>query len=131
MSDDVSCLINLLDQEPDAPWSEDLRTVLLSKDLKKNPGNPQQCTAHFALKQAQRRLESSRVLEKTTFGIESLISELSKLNGDERLDYYIISTPTHLGTCYVFQGRLLGCEFVLKSGSETKPGLWVDGKQIT
>ncbi|WP_175948808.1 hypothetical protein [Burkholderia pyrrocinia] len=127
----MSYLINLLDQVPDVPWSEDLRNVLLSTDLKENPSGPQHCTVYFALKQARRRLESSRARGKTTFGIESLISELSKLNEDESLDYYVISTSRHLGTSYVLRGRLLGCEFVLKSGSETKPGLWVDGKQIT
>lgn len=127
----VSYLIQLLDQRPDTSWANELHSVLLSPDLNARPIGVQHCSVRFALNQAQRRLDSSRRLNKMTFGIESLISELCLLNEDQMLDYYVVSTSRHLGTCYVDKDRLIGCEFVLKSGTETKPGLWVDGKQVS
>lgn len=127
----VSYLIQLLDQRPDTSWANELRSVLLSPDLNGRTIRVQHCSVRFALSQAQRRLDSSRRLNKTTFGIESLVSELSPLNEDQMLDYYVVSTSRHLGTCYVDNDRLIGCEFVLKGGAETKPGLWIDGKQVS
>lgn len=129
MKDSASYLIKLLDCET-AAWSEDLRRVLLATEPTEISETPQHCVVYFALSQARRRLETSRAQGKTTFGIESLIATLSALNEDETLDYYVISNSTHLGTCYVLQNRLLGCEFVLKSGTQSKRGLWIDGKPI-
>ncbi|CAG9220758.1 hypothetical protein [Paraburkholderia caribensis] len=130
MTDSVSYLIQLLDQRADSSWANELRSVLLSPDLNADLVGCQHCMVHFALSQAQRRLESSRRLNKTTFGIEDLISELRQLNEDQTLDYYVVSTSRHLGTCYVDKDRLIGCEFVEKGGAKTKPGLWTDGKQV-
>jgi hypothetical protein len=127
----ISYLIQLLDQRPDTSWANELRSVLLSPELNARQVAAQHCSVHFALSQAQRRLESSRRLNKTTFGIDGLISELRLLDEDHMLDYYVVSTSRHLGTCYVDKDRLIGCEFVLKGGTETKPGLWIDGKQVS
>ncbi len=131
MNDKNSFLISLLDREAGSSWSEELRRVLLSADASSVSHSPQHCSVHFALAQARRRLETSYGLGKRTFGMESLISVLEPLDKDAMLDYYVISTATDLGTCYLYQNRLLGCEFVRKSGTESKPGLWIDGKRIT
>lgn len=127
MTNSISYLIQLLDQRPDSSWANELRSVLFSPDLNADLVGVQHCMVHFALSQAQRRLESSRRLNKTTFGIEDLISELRQLNEDQTLHYYVVSTSRHLGTCYVDEDRLIGCEFVQKGGAETKPGLWIYG----
>ena len=119
MKDRLYYLMELLDRES-APWADKLRRVLLSTGTTVAPENPQNCTVHFALNQARRRLETSRALDKKTFGIESLITALSELNEDVFLDYYVVSNSMHLGTCYVLQGRLLGCEFVQKPTTESK-----------
>ncbi|WP_250511746.1 hypothetical protein [Caballeronia sp. GACF4] len=131
MSNSLSYLNNLLDRRPNAFWTGELRAVLRSSELKASQIQTQHCTVHFALSQAKRRLESSKRLKKTTFGIESLISDLGQLGEEETLDFYVISTSQYLGTCYVAADRLVGCEFVVKAGTETKPGLWVEGKRIT
>lgn len=130
MRDSVSYLKELLDDLVN-PWTKKLRPVLDSAKASRIPVNLQHCTADFALNQALRRLATSRALGKETFGIESLIEELRLLEGDIVLDYYVISTSKYLGTCYVFRDRLLGCEFVVKSGTKAKPGLWVDDKPFT
>lgn len=130
MTDILSYLTKLLDVSVD-PWKKNLRSVLDSAKARRIPVNIQHCTADFALNQALRRLATSRALEKETFGIESLIEGLRLLEGDIVLDYYIISTSKYLGTCYVFRDRLLGCEFVVKSGTKAKPGLWIDDKPVT
>lgn len=130
MRDSVSYLKELLDDLVN-PWAKKLRPVLDSAKASRIPVNLQHCTADFALNQALRRLATSRALGKETFGIESLIEELRLLEGDIVLDYYVISTSKYLGTCYVFRDRLLGCEFVVKSGTKAKPGLWVDDKPFT
>ena len=127
----VSYLIQLLDQRADASWANELRSVLLSPELNTRSLGVQHCSVNFALSQARRRLDSSRRLNKATFGIESLIAELCLLDKSQMLDYYVVSTSRHLGTCYVTKDRLTGCEFVLKGGAETKPGLWIDGKQVS
>jgi hypothetical protein len=129
MRNNCSYLIGLLDQVV-APWAEDLRQVLLSAKAAEIPVAVQQCTVRFALAQALRRSETSRSLKKQTFGIEGLIKQLRRLDEDVYLDYYVISTAKHLGTCYVLKNRLLGCEFVLKDGTKSKPRLWIDDKPI-
>jgi hypothetical protein len=131
MSNSLSYLINLLDRRRNALWSDELRDVLRSPELAASRISAQHCTVQFALSQARRRLESSQRLRKTTFGLESLISDLGQLKEEDPLDYYVISTSQYLGTCYVAADRLVGCEFVAKTGTETKPGLWVDGKRIS
>ncbi|MDR6502794.1 hypothetical protein ACPUER_28710 [Burkholderia sp. DN3021] len=131
MTNSVSYLMQLLNQRPDSSWTDELRSVLLSPDLTAIRIDVQHCTVNFALSQALRRLESSRGLNRPTFGIEDLIFELRQLNEEQTLDYYVVSTSQHLGTCYVDKDRLIGCEFVQKGGAETRPGLWIDGKQVT
>jgi ABC-type uncharacterized transport system permease subunit len=130
MKKDISYLINLLDHWVNGAWVDELRNVLQSPELKTSQIQIQHCTAYFALNQAIRRLESSRRIKKMTFGVESLISQLNKLPEEDVLDYYAISTSQYLGVCYVFLNQLIGCEFIQKTGVETKPGLWLDGKKI-
>lgn len=127
-----NCLFYLLEllNNVTAPWTEDLRQVLLSAEATGTPAHLQHCTVHFALGQALRRLKTSHAQGKQTFGIKELIEELRFLNENLVLDYYVISTPMHLGTCYVLRDSLLGCEFVLKSGTMSKPGLYIDDKPI-
>ena len=130
MRDSLSYLMELLDEIVD-PWAKNLRPVLVLAKARRIPVNLQHCTADFALNQALRRLATSRALGKKTFGIESLVEELRLLARDIVLDFYVISTSKYLGTCYVFRDRLLGCEFVVKSGTKEKPGLWFDDKPVT
>jgi hypothetical protein len=130
MGDSLSYLMELLDNTVN-PWAEKLRPVLVLAKATRIPVNLQHCTADFSLTQALRRLATSRALEKKTFGIESLIEELRLLARDVVLKYYVISTDNYLGTCYVLRERLLGCEFVVKSGTKEKPGLWLDDKPGT
>ncbi|WUR15140.1 hypothetical protein E7V67_008550 [[Empedobacter] haloabium] len=130
MKNILTYLRELLDHVS-AQWAEDLRLVLCSAEATGTTVHAQHCTVQFALNQALRRLETSRALAKITFGIEGLIEELRHLDNDVTLDYYVISTPSHLGTCYVLSDRLLGCEFVMKSGTESRRGLWIDSKPIT
>lgn len=125
MKNTYSYLIGLLDHV-DAPWTENLRQILISAAATGNSVNLQHCTVEFAFSQALRRLKTTRVKEKRTFGIESLIEELRHLNENMVLDYYIISTENYLGTCFVLEDRLIGCEFVIKSGTKSMPGLWID-----
>jgi len=112
------------------PWVGDLHHVLLSAKPTEIPVTPQHCTVQFALSQATRRLKSSRAQAKQTFGIESLIEELHHLDKEATLACYVISTARHLGTCYILSDRLLGCEFVIKSGTKLLPGLWTGDKPI-
>ena len=129
MKNNLIYLIALLDKL-DAPWAADLRRVLLSAKAEENQVNFQHCTVKFALSQARRRLESSSQRKKQTFGIESLVDELSRFDTDLVLDYYVVSTSPWLGTCFVLQDHLLGCEFVVKSGTVSRLGLWIDDGPI-
>lgn len=130
MKTTLAYLMELLNRTV-APWTENLRQVLLLAEQESASVKSQNCTVYFSLNQAIRRLETSRLQEKQTLGIESLIEELRRIDEDVILEYYIISTTKQLGTCYVLDDVLIGCEFVLKSGMRSRPGFWIDGKPIT
>ncbi|WP_321807809.1 hypothetical protein [Burkholderia sp. BCC1993] len=131
MKADAAYLLKLLDRAPAAAWTKKLRSVLISEDFLEKPDNPQSCIVSFALDQARRRQAGTREMGKETFGIEELIATLSKLDRSEKIVFYLIEDSRYLGTCYISGDRLLGCECVLKTGTVSKPGLWIDGKRIT
>lgn len=131
MKKDAIYLIKLLDKTPAEAWAERLRVMLISDGFQEKPDNPQSCIVSFALNQAKRRLDHTRAIGKKTFGIEELIVTLSAFDKEKGLQFYSIEDHQYLGTCYVADGRILGCECVLKTGTVSKPGLWIDGKQIT
>jgi hypothetical protein len=131
MRKDVAYLTKLLDQTAEKSWTEKLRAMFASESFMEKSDNPQSCIASFALNQAKRRLKYTRAISKETFGIDELIVVLSGLEQDKELEFFSIENSTYLGTCYIADERMLGCECVLKTGVVSKSGLWIDGKQIT
>ncbi|MCE4544320.1 MULTISPECIES: hypothetical protein [unclassified Caballeronia] len=130
MKNDVAYLTKLLDQTAEKPWTEKLRTMFASDSFMEKADNPQSCIVSFALNQANRRLKYTQTIGKETFGIDELIAVLSTLDQRKELEFFSIENSKYLGTCYIADERMLGCECVLKTGTVSKPGLWIDGKQI-
>lgn len=99
------------------------------KDFFENGDAVERATCHenytvsFALNRAKARLESTKRNQKKTYGIEALIEALSKLDPAKRIDFYSFSSKRYVGTCFVFNGALIGHEFVERGGSMTVPGL--------
>lgn len=130
MKKTAAYLVGLIGKAYQEGWRGDLREILLSEDFQEKSDNPQSCIVSFALNQAKRRLDKAQSMGKKTFGIEELISELSVMDGGMSLEFYSIENSQYLGACYVADGHILGCECILKTGTVSKPGLWVDGKKI-
>ncbi|WP_157359672.1 hypothetical protein [Caldimonas brevitalea] len=130
MTTDAEYLLSLANEIPETSSLGQLKAILSMDDLRGKPANPLTCTASYALAQAKRRLENSTALGKATVGLEDLIASASSFKDDDIFECYIFENSTHIGTCYVFDGGLLGCEFVLRTGTQTLPGLWIDGKRV-
>lgn len=131
MSDDASYLLQLLERQPPCDWARELRAVLASTTLKPKPDNPQECLVRFALAQARRHLAAVERMNKRSFGIAELVQVLERLSDQLMIRYFFVENDRFTGTCYVSDDALLGCEFIEKGTTVSKPGLWIDGKQIS
>ncbi|MGN6666321.1 MAG: hypothetical protein ACTHKH_05035 [Trinickia sp.] len=67
------------------------------------------------------RKDNSERLGLRTFGIESLIVTLIALPPDASLENYGVKNDAYTGSCFVFDGKLIGCEFVERGLAQTIP----------
>lgn len=114
----LASLLNIVGQND---WSVPLLRVLRSSDAEEIHGNPQLNRVSFILARAKMRRRSSIKLGLETFGLQSLIVELEKLAADEQLETYGLGTASYSGSCFVLNGRMVGCEFVKRGMSKTFP----------
>jgi hypothetical protein len=128
-SDSISYLKNLLTgvRQNDVSFCiEFLENFLNSDSAHEKAGSPENFVISFALNRAKSRLESSKKAGKKTFGLENLISTLSKYDQTQKITFFNLENTQYLGTCFVLDDQILGYEFVLKTGTTSVPGLWPD-----
>jgi len=102
-------------------WKDALDSVLVSADVVEIPGYPRVERASFVLAQAKSRQTNTASLKLKTFGLASLITELEVLPPDTPLQNYGIKNGAYTGSCFVLDGKLVGCEFVERGTSKTVP----------
>jgi len=102
-------------------WKGALDSVLVSADVVEIPGYPRVERASFVLAQAKSRQTNTASLKLKTFGLASLITELEALPPDTPLQSYGIKSGAYIGSCFVLDGKLVGCEFVERDTSKTVP----------
>ena len=102
-------------------WKDALDSVLVSADVVEIPGYPRVERASFVLAQAKSRQTNTASLKLKTFGLASLITELEALPPDTPLQNYGIKNGAYTGSCFVLDGKLVGCEFVERGTSKTVP----------
>jgi len=102
-------------------WKDALDSVLVSADVVAIPGYPRVERASFVLAQAKSRQTNTASLKLKTFGLASLITELEALPPDTPLQNYGIKNGAYTGSCFVLDGKLVGCEFVERGTSKTVP----------
>ncbi|WP_250516376.1 hypothetical protein [Caballeronia sp. INDeC2] len=117
----IGHLISLTGDLDKRDWISPLLAVLNAADAEEIHGNPQSDRVSFILQRARMRQNNSTELGLETFGLQDLISQLEKLPTDEQLLTYGIRTALHSGNCFVFNGRLIGCEFVRRGMSRNIP----------
>lgn len=99
-----------------------LNRILNSEDVSENPGDPEKYMVSFALNRAKMRQESAKNVGKEAIGSKQLIKALSALDQDQKIDFYNIDSKDYRGTCFVKDSRIIGFEFVAKTGSMSIPG---------
>lgn len=102
-------------------WKDALDSVLISADVVEIPGYPRVVRASFVLAQAKSRQSNTASLKLKTFGLASLITELEALPPDTLLQNYGIKSGAYIGSCFVLDGKLVGCEFVERGTLKTVP----------
>lgn len=102
-------------------WKDALDSVLVSADVVEIPGYPRVERASFVLAQAKSRQTNTASLKLKTFGLASLITELEVLPPDTPLQNYGIKNGAYTGSCFILDGKLVGCEFVERGTSKTVP----------
>lgn len=102
-------------------WTDALDSVLISANVVEIPGYPRVERASFVLAQAKSRQSNTASLKLKTFGLVSLITELEALPPDTLLQNYGIKIGVYVGSCFVLDGKLVGCEFVERGTSKTVP----------
>lgn len=102
-------------------WTDALDSVLISANVVEIPGYPRVERASFVLAQAKSRQSNTASLKLKTFGLVSLITELEALPPDTLLQNYGIKSGAYIGSCFVLDGKLVGCEFVERGTSKTVP----------
>ncbi|MEF3074485.1 hypothetical protein V2P20_05560 [Methylobacter sp. Wu1] len=128
-TDSIDYLKNLLTdvRKDDVPFCiEFLENFLNSDSAYEKVGSPENFAISFALNRAKFRLESAKKAGKKTFGLEDLISALSKYDQTQKVTFFNLENTQYLGTCFVLDDRILGYEFVLKTGTTSVPGLRPD-----
>ncbi|MBR8335534.1 hypothetical protein KDW69_28180 [Burkholderia ambifaria] len=100
-------------------WTDALDSVLISANVVEIPGYPRVERASFVLAQAKSRQTNTANLKLQTFGLASLITELEALPPDTPLQNYGIKSGAYIGSCFVLDEKLVGCEFVERGTSKT------------
>jgi len=100
-----------------------LNRILDSEDVSENPSNPEKYMVRFALNRAKMRQESVINVGKETIGSKQLIETLFTLDQENKIDFYNIENRDYRGTCFVIDDRIVGFEFIKKTGSISIPGL--------
>jgi hypothetical protein len=120
MMGNIQFLASLLNEVQES-WRDPLLKVLRSSDVGEVHGNPQLNRVSFILARAKLRMSNSMRLGLETFGLPNLIVELEKLPADRELETYGIENAVYVGSCFVSDNRLIGCEFVKREMSKTVP----------
>lgn len=125
MNSNIDYLISLIAGVQSNAWVDSLSAILKSSDVEEVSNNPQLHRISFILTRARMRRANSAKFGLETFGIESLIVMLENLPADGQLDVYDIKNGSYTGSCFVFSGALIGCEFVARGLSKSVPfGGW-------
>jgi hypothetical protein len=107
--------------DSDHDWRASLFEILQSPDVEEIHGNPQLHRVSFILKRARMREQNSITLVLETFGLPDLITALERLTPDQELKTYGVKNTTYVGSCFVLDDRIVGCEFVKRGASKTTP----------
>lgn len=110
-------------------WPNQLLDVLDSADAEELWSNPQTCRVSFVKERAEQRLRLSSAQGLTTFGIPELIDNIGSIADDESIELFGIKNSKYIGTCFVYNKKIIGCEFVLRGKAISKPGLWLNTEE--
>ena len=121
MTGNIGRLTSMLGGLERADWTEALASVLTSPEAFVIAGYPRSDRVSFILDRARMRKENSERLGLRTFGLESLIATLTALPPDTSLENYGVKNNAYTGSCFVFDGKLIGCEFVARGLAQTIP----------
>lgn len=94
---------------------EFLSDVITSKNLERV--THELWNANALLSRTKMRLSNSTSLPKKTYGLESLVLNLSQLRENSKVELFNIKTDELIGSCMVFEDVILGYEFVQLGGS--------------
>lgn len=103
----------------DAPF---LDGILRSMDIEELPGSPEKYLVKFALGRSTSRYETAKRAGKQTRGMEELIKNLKSLPQEDMIYFYNIKNTEYIGTCFVYEDKIVGYEFVFISGTTSRPG---------
>lgn len=121
MTSNINLLASMLAEHEQADWTEALASVLTSPTVVEIGGYPRSDRVSFILDRARMRKENSERLRLRTFGLDCLIAALGALPLDASLKNYAVKNDEYTGSCFVFDGRLVGCEFVARGLAQTTP----------
>lgn len=121
MTGNIKRLAAMLGERERSDWTEALASVLTSPEAVVIAGYPRSDRVSFILDRARMRKDNSERLGLRTFGLESLIATLIALPSDASLENYGVKSDAYTGSCFVFDGKLIGCEFVARGLAQTIP----------
>lgn len=121
MTSNVEKLASMLGELEPSNWTEALAAVLASPEVIEIAGYPRTDRVSFILDRARMRKDNSERLALRTFGLESLITALTALPPEVCLENYGVKNDTYTGSCFVLDGKLIGCEFVARGLAQTIP----------
>jgi hypothetical protein len=121
MTGNIKRLAAMLEERERSDWTEALASVLTSPEAVVIAGYPRLDRVSFILDRARMRKDNSERLGLRTFGLESLIATLIALPPDASLENHGVKNDAYTGSCFVFDGKLIGCEFVARGLAQTIP----------
>ncbi|WP_321840207.1 hypothetical protein [Paraburkholderia bannensis] len=119
MTSNIKRLASMLAELERVEWTVSLASVLASPEAVEIGGYPKSDRASFVLDRAIMRKENSERRGLQTFGLDSLIATLGALSPDTNLESYAVKNDKYTGSCFVFEGKLIGCEFVARGLAQT------------
>jgi hypothetical protein len=109
-------LLSIFPNKYEGKWLHQLYDILKADDCEDAyPKNPQRLAVSYVKGTAMIRIKTTKSANKQTFGLEELVSDLNDYDQDLILDCYGLKGGGFIGHCYVFDNKLIGCEFVEKT----------------
>lgn len=109
----------------DANWPLLLLDIIDSSDVEELPGNPLIFNASFVKERAVHRLELCSTINLSAFYIPALLENLRIVEDGASINQFGLRNSSYDGACFVYDEKLIGCEFVKRGRARTREGLWL------